>query len=33
MNVLQNTIVVGITEVMGIEVDHARQIAKHGCYH
>lgn len=33
MNVLQNTIVVDITEVIEIEVDDVRQIAKHGCYH
>ncbi|MDA2384302.1 DUF2187 domain-containing protein [Bacillus cereus] len=32
VSVLQNTIVVDITEVMGIEVDDVRQVVKHGCY-
>ncbi|PEF61164.1 DUF2187 family protein [Bacillus cereus] len=31
-SVLQNTIVVDITEIMGIEVDDVRQVVKHGCY-
>lgn len=33
MSVLQNTIVVDITEIMGIEVDDVRQVVKHGYYH
>lgn len=32
MSVLQNTIVVDITEIMGIEVDDVRQVVKHGYY-
>lgn len=32
MTVLQNTIVVDITEVMDIEVDDVRQVVKHGYY-
>ncbi|MDZ4417422.1 DUF2187 family protein [Bacillus cereus] len=32
VSVLQNTIVVDITELMGIEVDDVRQVVKHGCY-
>ncbi|OTY46716.1 DUF2187 domain-containing protein [Bacillus thuringiensis serovar pingluonsis] len=32
VNVLQNTIVVDITEIKGIEVDNVRQVVKHGCY-
>lgn len=32
VSVLQNTIVVDITEIMGIEVDDVRQVVKHGCY-
>ncbi|MBE7099202.1 DUF2187 family protein [Bacillus cereus] len=32
VNVLQNTIVVDITEIMGIEIDDVRQVVKHGCY-
>lgn len=32
VSVLQNTIVVDITEVMGIEVDDVRQVVKHSCY-
>ncbi|MED0940225.1 DUF2187 domain-containing protein [Bacillus cereus] len=32
VNVLQNTIVVDITEVMDIEVDDVRQVVKHGYY-
>ncbi|HDR5270573.1 DUF2187 domain-containing protein [Bacillus thuringiensis] len=33
VSVLQNTIVVDITEIMGIEVDDVRQVVKHGYYH
>ncbi|MDZ5479206.1 DUF2187 family protein [Bacillus thuringiensis] len=34
VNVLQNTIVVDITEIMGVgvEIDDVRQVVKHGCY-
>ncbi|MCR6788094.1 MULTISPECIES: DUF2187 domain-containing protein [Bacillus cereus group] len=32
ISVLQNTIVVEITENMGIEVDDVRQVVKHGFY-
>ncbi|PHC36236.1 DUF2187 domain-containing protein [Bacillus toyonensis] len=32
ISVLQNTIVVEITEIMGIEVDDVRQVVKHGFY-
>ncbi|MCU5182198.1 DUF2187 domain-containing protein [Bacillus toyonensis] len=32
VSVLQNTIFVDITELMGIEVDDVRQVVKHGCY-
>ncbi|NRR18531.1 DUF2187 domain-containing protein [Bacillus pacificus] len=32
VSVLQNTIVVDITEMMGIEVDNVRQVVKHGYY-
>ncbi|MDK3015535.1 DUF2187 domain-containing protein [Bacillus thuringiensis] len=32
VSVLQNTIVVEITEIMGIEVDDVRQVVKHGYY-
>ncbi|MRD38731.1 DUF2187 domain-containing protein [Bacillus thuringiensis] len=32
VSVLQNTIVVDITEIMGSEVDDFRQVVKHGCY-
>ncbi|EJQ49922.1 hypothetical protein IEQ_02748 [Bacillus cereus BAG6X1-2] len=32
VSVLQNTIVVDISEIMGIEVDDVRQVVKHGCY-
>ncbi|MED1107633.1 DUF2187 family protein [Bacillus paramycoides] len=32
VNILQNTIVVDITEIMGIEIDDVRQVVKHGCY-
>ncbi|WP_242243728.1 DUF2187 family protein [Bacillus cereus group sp. BfR-BA-01309] len=32
VNVLQNTIVVDITEIMDIEVDDVRQVVKHGHY-
>ncbi|MGR9594749.1 DUF2187 family protein [Bacillus thuringiensis] len=32
LNVLQNTIVVEITEIMGIDVDDVRQVVKHGYY-
>lgn len=32
VNILQNTIVVDITEIMGIEIDNVRQVVKHGCY-
>jgi uncharacterized protein YkvS len=32
VNVLQNTIVVDITEMMAIEVDDVRQVVKHGYY-
>ncbi|MED0997578.1 DUF2187 family protein [Bacillus mobilis] len=32
VNVLQNPIVVDITEVMDIEVDDVRQVVKHGYY-
>ncbi|MGF1438249.1 DUF2187 family protein [Bacillus thuringiensis] len=32
VNVLQNTIVVDITEMMDIEVDDARQVVRHGYY-
>ncbi|MGH0612781.1 DUF2187 domain-containing protein [Bacillus cereus] len=32
VSVLQNTIVVDIIEMMGIEVDDVRQVVKHGCY-
>ncbi|HDR7760631.1 DUF2187 family protein [Bacillus cereus] len=32
VNVLQNTIVVDITEIMDIEVDDVRQVVKHGYY-
>ena len=32
VNVLQNTIVVDITEMMDIEVDDVRQVVKHGYY-
>ena len=32
VNVLQNTIVVDITEVMDFEVDDVRQVVKHGYY-
>jgi hypothetical protein len=32
VSVLQNTIVVDITDIMGIEVDDARQVVKHGYY-
>ncbi|CUB45761.1 MULTISPECIES: DUF2187 family protein [Bacillus cereus group] len=31
-SVLQNTIVVDITEIMGFEVDDVRQVVKHGYY-
>ncbi|HDR8183537.1 TPA: DUF2187 domain-containing protein [Bacillus thuringiensis] len=33
VSVLQNTIVVDIKEIMGIEVDDIRQVVKHGYYH
>lgn len=32
VSVLQNTIVVDITEIMGLEVDGVRQVVKHGYY-
>ncbi|MEK4605553.1 DUF2187 domain-containing protein [Bacillus sp. FSL L8-0099] len=32
VSVLQNTIVVDITEIMGIEVDDVMQVVKHGYY-
>ncbi|MGW6193177.1 DUF2187 family protein [Bacillus cereus] len=32
VSILQNTIVVDITEIMGIEVDDVRQVVKHGYY-
>ncbi|MBJ8054420.1 DUF2187 domain-containing protein [Bacillus cereus] len=32
VSVLQNTIVVDIMEIMGIEVDDVRRVVKHGCY-
>ncbi|UYW72269.1 DUF2187 family protein [Bacillus cereus] len=32
VNILQNTIVVDITEIMGIEIDDVRQVVKHSCY-
>ncbi|MGE8055855.1 DUF2187 family protein [Bacillus mycoides] len=32
ISVLQNTIVVDITELMEVEVDDVRQVVKHGCY-
>ncbi|KKZ90815.1 DUF2187 family protein [Bacillus wiedmannii] len=32
VSVLQNTIIVDITEIMGIEVDDVRQVVKHGYY-
>lgn len=32
INVLQNTIVVDLTDIMEIEVDDVRQVVKHGCY-
>ncbi|NIL29323.1 DUF2187 domain-containing protein [Bacillus thuringiensis] len=32
VSVLQNTIVVEITEIMGIGVDDVRQVVKHGYY-
>ncbi|MBJ7967371.1 MULTISPECIES: DUF2187 domain-containing protein [Bacillus] len=32
VSVLQNTIVVEITEIMGIEVDDVRQVVKQGYY-
>lgn len=32
VNVLQNTIVVDITEILGVEIDDVRQVVKHGCY-
>ncbi|MGM2306218.1 DUF2187 family protein [Bacillus paranthracis] len=32
VNVLQNTIVVDITEIMDIDVDDVRQVVKHGYY-
>ncbi|MGR9594785.1 DUF2187 family protein [Bacillus thuringiensis] len=32
VNVLQNTIVVEITEIMDIDVDDVRQVVKHGYY-
>jgi uncharacterized protein YkvS len=32
VNVLQNTIVVDITEIIDIEVDDVRQVVKHGYY-
>ncbi|PFI40927.1 DUF2187 domain-containing protein [Bacillus cereus] len=32
VSVLRNTIVVDITEIMGIEVDDVRQVVKHGYY-
>ncbi|MES1051941.1 DUF2187 domain-containing protein [Bacillus thuringiensis] len=32
VSVLQNTIVVDITEIMGIKVDDVRQVVKH-CYY
>ncbi|MED1305375.1 DUF2187 domain-containing protein [[Bacillus thuringiensis] serovar konkukian] len=32
VSVLQNTIVVDVTEIMGIEVDDVRQVVKHGYY-
>ncbi|MGY1423595.1 DUF2187 family protein [Bacillus cereus] len=32
VNVLQNTIVVDVTEMMDIEVDDVRQVVKHGYY-
>ncbi|MBE7099700.1 DUF2187 family protein [Bacillus cereus] len=32
VSVLQNTIVVDITEIMGSEVDDFRKVVKHGCY-
>lgn len=34
VNVLQNTIVVDITEIMGVgvEIDDVRQVVKHGFY-
>ncbi|MEB9686175.1 DUF2187 domain-containing protein [Bacillus thuringiensis serovar pingluonsis] len=32
VSVLQNTIVVDITEIMGIGVDDVRQVVKHGYY-
>ncbi|QEL82377.1 DUF2187 domain-containing protein (plasmid) [Bacillus sp. JAS24-2] len=32
VSVLQNTIVVDITEIMGFEVDDVRQVVKHGYY-
>ncbi|WP_267379569.1 DUF2187 domain-containing protein [Bacillus sp. GM_Baccil_2] len=31
-NVLQNTVVVDITEIMGIEIDDVRQVVKYGYY-
>ncbi|WP_144518948.1 DUF2187 family protein [Bacillus thuringiensis] len=32
VSVLQNTIVVDLTEIMGIEVDDVRRVVKHGYY-
>ncbi|MED2984876.1 DUF2187 family protein [Bacillus thuringiensis] len=32
VSVLQNTIIVDITEIMEIEVDDVRKVVKHGCY-
>ncbi|AQY39105.1 DUF2187 family protein [Bacillus thuringiensis] len=32
ISVLQNTIVVDITELMEVEIDDVRQVVKHGCY-
>lgn len=32
VSVLQNTIVVDVTEIMGIEVDDVRQVVKHSYY-
>lgn len=32
VSVLQNTIVVDVSEMVGIEVDDVRQVVKHGSY-
>ncbi|MGA5662958.1 DUF2187 domain-containing protein [Bacillus bombysepticus] len=32
VSILQNIIVVDITEIVGIEVDDVRQVVKHDCY-